>query len=77
MAFWNRQGDKVRLFVYDTAANKQVMVPRAEYKHIDCLTDSEVDDWVQRWANLKAFKAQSPKLVPVKDRAYWNTLIAL
>lgn len=54
MAFWNRRGDKVRLFVYDRATKKQVMVPRAEHEHLDCLPDSDVDDWVRRWANLKA-----------------------
>lgn len=67
MAFWNRRGDKVRLFVYDAVMKKQVMVPRPVYEHLDSLPDSEVDNWVRRWANLRAVKAQNPKAVPVKE----------
>ncbi|MCX6127867.1 MAG: hypothetical protein NTX25_02240 [Proteobacteria bacterium] len=67
MANWQRRAGKVRIVFYDLKAKKQVVLPRTQCEHLDELSDTEVDDWVRRWAGLKSVTTRSPKQTPVRE----------
>ncbi len=51
MAFASRRRNskKVTVYYWNSKANKQVSIPRSKTKHLDGLTDAEVDAWVEEW----------------------------
>ena len=67
MAFWQRRAGKVRILTYDSKAKRQVVLPRSQSEHLDDLSDTDVEDWVRRWSNIKEVTTKSPKAVPVKE----------
>lgn len=67
MAHWQRRAGKVRVLYNDVRTKKQAVLPRGQSLHLDDLPDFEIDDWVRRWAGLKAVTNRSPKQTPVRE----------
>lgn len=45
------------------------MLSRSESQHLDDLSDSEVEDWVNRWSNLRAVSKVAPRKAPIREAA--------